>query len=130
MVGTVENFGRFAPDNDAGHKFGPDWPGKRCGAQCKRTGLPCQAPAVKGNNRCRIHGGKSRGPVTKKGKLRQRLSITKHGRYAGPGNPVNPDGQPGYMWVRRQTAEARRKARKEWRESERQLRKALRRLGA
>ncbi len=33
----------------------------RCGARCKRTGLPCRAPAMK-NARCRLHGGKSPGP--------------------------------------------------------------------
>lgn len=30
----------------------------RCGARTKRNnGSPCQAPAVSGNQRCRIHGG-------------------------------------------------------------------------
>jgi hypothetical protein len=33
----------------------------RCGAKCKRTGLPCKAPAML-NGRCRMHGGKSPGP--------------------------------------------------------------------
>ena len=28
----------------------------RCGA-CTRSGMPCQSPAVKGNRRCRMHGG-------------------------------------------------------------------------
>lgn len=126
MVGTVENFGRFTPGNDAGQRFGPDWPGKRCGAQCKRTGEPCRAPAVTGSNRCRMHGGTSRGPVSEDGKLRSRLGNTTHGRYAKPGNPVNPDGEPGDLWVRRQTAVARRKARREWREAVRQLRKVMR----
>jgi len=129
MVGTVEEFGRFAPGNDMGHRFGPDWPGRRCGAQCKRTGEPCRAPAVSGSNRCRLHGGKSHGPVTDDGKLRSRLASTTHGRYAKPGNPVNPDGEPGDLWLRRQTVAERRKACWEWREAERQLRQALRRLG-
>ena len=40
--------------------FGPDWPGKRCGAYARRTGLPCRAPAMR-NGRCRMHGGKSTG---------------------------------------------------------------------
>lgn len=30
----------------------------RCGARTKRkNGRPCQAPAVRGKHRCRIHGG-------------------------------------------------------------------------
>jgi len=30
----------------------------RCGARCKRNnGNPCRSPAVRGNKRCRIHGG-------------------------------------------------------------------------
>jgi len=33
---------------------------RRCLARCKRTGLPCQAPAM-ANGRCRMHGGKSTG---------------------------------------------------------------------
>jgi hypothetical protein len=35
-----------------------------CGAKSKRTGKPCQQPAM-ANGRCRFHGGKSTGrPVT------------------------------------------------------------------
>jgi hypothetical protein len=33
----------------------------RCHARCKRTGEPCQSPAMP-NGRCRLHGGKSPGP--------------------------------------------------------------------
>lgn len=32
----------------------------RCGAHCRTTGLPCQAPAMP-NGRCRMHGGRSPG---------------------------------------------------------------------
>ncbi len=36
----------------------------RCGARTRR-GTPCQAPAIKGKARCRMHGGKSTGrPLT------------------------------------------------------------------
>lgn len=32
----------------------------RCGARTKRNnGTPCRSPAVRGKNRCRIHGGSS-----------------------------------------------------------------------
>ncbi len=34
---------------------------RRCLAR-NRRGSPCQAPAVKGRRRCRLHGGKSSGP--------------------------------------------------------------------
>ena len=44
-------------------RFGPDWPGERCGAKSKRSGLPCKNPAMP-NGRCRIHGGKSPGAPT------------------------------------------------------------------
>lgn len=33
---------------------------QRCLAKCKRTGKPCQQPAMS-NGRCRLHGGKSTG---------------------------------------------------------------------
>jgi len=32
----------------------------KCGARSKRTGKPCQQPAM-ANGRCRLHGGKSTG---------------------------------------------------------------------
>ena len=47
-------------------RFGPDWPGQRCGAKTRR-GTPCQRPAKKRNGRCRLHGGASTGPKTKEG---------------------------------------------------------------
>ncbi|MEC7092509.1 MAG: HGGxSTG domain-containing protein, partial [Pseudomonadota bacterium] len=37
-------------------RFGPDWPGRRCGAKTRR-GTACQRPANKKNGRCRLHGG-------------------------------------------------------------------------
>ena len=36
-------------------RFGPDWPGRRCGAKTRR-GTPCQKPALRGNARCQLHG--------------------------------------------------------------------------
>ncbi len=33
----------------------------RCGAHARTTGNPCQSPAMK-NGRCRMHGGKAKGP--------------------------------------------------------------------
>ncbi len=41
-------------------QFGPDWPGRRCGART-RHGSACRRPALRGKNRCQLHGGKSTG---------------------------------------------------------------------
>ena len=60
-------------------RFGPDWPGTRCVAKTRRDTL-CQNPAIRGPNRCRMHGGKSTGSRTPKGKARAATAHTKHGR--------------------------------------------------
>lgn len=41
----------------------------RCGART-RKGTPCQAPALWGKNRCRMHGGLSTGAKTAEGRAR------------------------------------------------------------
>ena len=41
-------------------QFGPNWPGRRCGAKTRR-GTPCLKAAIKGKKRCRNHGGRSTG---------------------------------------------------------------------
>lgn len=90
-----------------GATFGPDWPGERCGARCKRSGKPCQSPAMP-NGRCRMHGGKSTGPRTLEGLNRMRCANTRHGAYAGPNHPHF--GEPaGPFWVGHR--QARRQAR-------------------
>jgi hypothetical protein len=43
-------------------RFGPNWPGKRCRAKTRR-GTECQKPALKGNARCQIHGGRGGAPT-------------------------------------------------------------------
>ena len=60
-------------------RFGPDWPGRSCGAKT-RAGGACQNPAIGGRNRCKLHGGKSTGPRTPEGKARSVAANTKHGR--------------------------------------------------
>ena len=35
----------------------------RCRARCRRSKLPCRAPAVRGKPVCRLHGGKGGGPM-------------------------------------------------------------------
>jgi len=52
----------------------------RCGAKT-RKGQPCHQPAMK-NGRCRLHGGKSTGPITREGKKRSRMANYKHGFYS------------------------------------------------
>ena len=60
-------------------RFGPDWPGRRCGAKT-RAGGACQNPAIGGRSRCKLHGGLSTGPRTPEGKARSIAAHTKHGR--------------------------------------------------
>ena len=61
-------------------RFGPDWPGQRCGAKT-RKGTPYQRPAYKPNGRCSLHGGKSTGPKTEDGLARLTVARTTHGKY-------------------------------------------------
>jgi hypothetical protein len=50
--------------NPSGPRFGPGWPGRTCGARTRAQGN-CASPAMP-NGRCRMHGGKSTGPRTRK----------------------------------------------------------------
>lgn len=52
----------------------------RCGAKT-RKGTLCLAPAMKGKQRCRMHGGKSTGARTEEGKKRVKKANFKHGHY-------------------------------------------------
>ena len=60
-------------------RFGRDWPGKRCLAKTRR-GTPCHKAVLKGQTRCRLHGGRSTGPRTVEGKAGVAAAHTKHGR--------------------------------------------------
>jgi hypothetical protein len=60
-------------------RFGPNWPGVRCGAKT-RSGGKCQRPAVKQTGRCTRHGGKSTGPRTQAGRDKIAALHTTHGR--------------------------------------------------
>ena len=60
-------------------RFGPDWPGHRCGAKTRAGGV-CQNPVIGGRTRCKLHGGLSTGPRTPEGKARVAAAHTKHGR--------------------------------------------------
>ena len=61
-------------------RFGPDWPGQRCGAKTCR-GTACHCPANKKNGRCRLHGGASNGVKTEGGRARVSASNIRHGRF-------------------------------------------------
>ena len=61
-------------------RFGPEWPGKRCGAKTRR-GTECQRPAYKRNGRCGLHGGQSTGATPPEGLQRISAANLKHGRF-------------------------------------------------
>ena len=61
-------------------RFGPDWPGQRCGAKT-RQGTPCQRPANLRNGKCRLHGGASSGPRTKEGRAKIAAANTSTGQH-------------------------------------------------
>ena len=61
-------------------RFGPDWPGIRCGARTKFGGAG-QRPAVKRTGRCTRHGGKSTEPKTQAGRDKIAALHTIHGQY-------------------------------------------------
>jgi hypothetical protein len=61
-------------------RFGPDWPGQRCGANTRR-GTACQRPANKKNGRCRLHGGASTGAKTTAGIARISAANYRHGKF-------------------------------------------------
>lgn len=52
---------------------------KQCQATSKRTLLQCKAPAIRGKNVCRTHGGLSTGPKTEQGRQRCAEAKTVHG---------------------------------------------------
>ncbi len=54
----------------------------RCNAKAKSTGMQCQAPAMRGKSKCRLHGGKSTGARTAKGLEKCRKANWKHGHYS------------------------------------------------
>jgi hypothetical protein len=66
-----------------GNRSGDPQAAPRCGAKARtRGGNPCQAPAVKGKMRCRMHGGLSTGPRTPEGLERSKRARWKHGRFS------------------------------------------------
>ena len=68
------------PPRGYGTRFGPDWPGRRCGAKTRR-GTACQKPALRDKERCQLHGGRSSGPKTEEGKARIANAHLIHGEF-------------------------------------------------
>ena len=72
----------------------------RCGARGKRSGRPCQAPAM-ANGRCPVHGGKSTGPRTAEGLARSKRARWKHGRYSREAKRERAEARAALLLVRR-----------------------------
>jgi len=90
-------------------RFGPDWPGQRCGAKT-RQGTACQRPANKKNRRCRLHGGASTGAKTLEGRERISQANMRYGKYT-----------KDKLEKQRRNAAEGREIRKEIRQVEREL---------
>lgn len=59
--------------------FGQDTFAPRCQAQSKRSKRQCRKAAIRDKQVCRIHGGKSTGPMTEQGRKRCAAAKTAHG---------------------------------------------------
>ena len=90
-------------------RFGPDWPGQRCGAKTRR-GTAYQRPANKKNSRCRLHGGASTGAKTEEGRAQISAANLRHGKFT-----------KDKLEKRRDNATKGREIRKELRQMEREL---------
>ena len=66
-------------DNTKSWLYGPNWQGQRCEARTRKGAL-CQRPGNKINGRCKLHGGRSKGPTSEDGLARLAASKTIHGR--------------------------------------------------
>ena len=54
----------------------------KCQAKAKSTGKPCKNVAVKGKRVCYLHGGKSTGAKTERGKKLSKYARLRHGDYS------------------------------------------------
>ena len=53
----------------------------QCTVKSKRSGKQCLKWAVRGRITCHMHGGTSKGPITKLGRERSRKAAFRHGGY-------------------------------------------------
>jgi len=79
MIGEMDKVTTSNLENGKIWRFGASWPGQRCEA-ITRKGTPCQRPGNKVNGRCKLHGGRSKGPRTAEGIASLAASKTTHGR--------------------------------------------------
>ena len=80
MNGGTLTLANFNLQKNISWQFGINWPGRRCKART-RHGTECKKPALKGRNRCQLHGGKNCGATTLAGREKLAASKTKHGRF-------------------------------------------------
>ena len=80
MDGDTANLAYLNLQKGIPWRFGPDWPGQRCGAKTRR-GTACLKPALKGKTRCQLHGGKATGARTIAGRQRLSDAQLRHGKY-------------------------------------------------
>ena len=80
MIGGIEIIAKDNFTIGIEWRFGPKWPGQRCGAKTRR-GTPCQRLANKRNGRCRLHGGASSGPRTEQGHAKIAAANTTTGQH-------------------------------------------------
>ncbi len=74
---------------------------RRCNAQKRRGRGPCGAMAIRGREKCRIHGGRSTGPKTEDGKRRAVAHFVKHGWEGRAERAVNRARGRWWLGVRR-----------------------------
>ena len=82
---------KYSSDIGLKTRFGPDWPGKRCGAKTRAGGI-CPKPAYKDSGRCHNHGGASTGPRTKEGRQRVSEAHLKHGHFTKDNKLARAEG--------------------------------------
>jgi hypothetical protein len=84
----------------------PQWASApSCGAKTRRA-MTCEAPAVKGRRRCRLHGGLSTGPRTAEGRERIRQARTITGFYSASAIAARREAAANYRRLRTMLGEA------------------------
>lgn len=73
-----------------GQVYLPPFPDELCGMTCgakTRAGTPCKQKGIYDNGRCKLHGGLSTGPRTKRGKKKSSLNWKKRKIFNGGNKP-------------------------------------------
>ncbi len=77
------------PRGNPTRRLAPAQPARGLDPRGARAGCPCQAPALRGKLRCRLHGGRSTGPRTPEGLAKIRTARTVHGNYGAKQRAAN-----------------------------------------